>query len=143
MDMKIMYRYTVVTLNGESQYDLTISNLQGIYTVLSLYRGAGFPIPTNVVMFAKGYENIGRSHSFSPNLAYNGAIPRPFDFYGVKLLKLNPSDLSIRFENASLPIVTDNVREYFSGILLIETLFNFSNVFYISDSVSTTTLSRL
>lgn len=138
-----MYRYTIVTTDGERQYDLTLSNLRGIYSVLSLYRGAGFPIPLNVVMFANGYENTSRSSSFSPNVAYNGAIPRPFDFYGVKLLKLKPSGLTIRFENVILPIVVDNISEYFSGIFLIETLFNLFNVFYISDGVGTITLSRL
>jgi hypothetical protein len=180
-----MYRYIVRTLCGEKQYDLTLDNLRGIYTALSLYAICKEHVDKEVNIFMYGYKDpsrgkyfIGKFHidpstrqlenasnkqeivtdplpgnpsgkrdnyldnykgssgiiiSFSPSDAYNEIVPYPIVFLRRPLTNLEPSGLNITLKSKTLPIVTDNIEEYLSGILLLETLQNKFNVFYISD----------
>lgn len=142
-----MYAYTVYGPSSISKYNLTLDNLKGIYSAISLYGKMRQELP-DIKLVGSGYSEDGKPIGFDPVDSYNIATPYPLSYYDnyIDSVPLHPINLFLADNigySGGVPIITNNIMEYLGGVLLIEMLMNKNNAFYVIDNDNRVMFSRL
>lgn len=136
-----MFRYILQIDEYSFEYDLTISMLQGIYSYMSLLDLSNV-MPKNLPTF-RSLDNLSSYDNNPSDISYNVAISNPLYYklpvdhtiqmkrelpeavYGNNIIDGYLVSISKRTSMfVGISITTDNLSEYFSGMLLAEYVLN-------------------